>query len=42
MAGANCPVCQRPVNRTKHKSGMHTVCEKKLKKARKEKLGRVQ
>lgn len=35
MAGMDCPVCDRPVNRTKHKSGMHTACEKRLKEARK-------
>ena len=38
MAENECPVCHRGVNRTKHKSGMHKACEKKLKQARKVKL----
>lgn len=39
MAGLNCPVCHKPVNQVKHKSGMHTGCERRLKKNRKIKLG---
>lgn len=37
MAGLNCPVCHKPVNQVRHKSGMHTACERRLKKNRNEK-----
>lgn len=38
MADNECPVCHRPVNRRKHRSGMHKSCEKRFKQAKKVKL----